>query len=143
MILLLDGMNEIGNKKARDHFRQFFIREIVDHGYLSDPHSDRSEGNFVILTSRINGYEEAPFSGKHLKEFIINGLNDASISHFLSKWYKIWQPDYVKRGAKYESILNSLKHDPNLCSLAQTPLLLTMLVLMDHANGGLPVNSTC
>ena len=139
-LLIWDGIDEIGNPETRKKLRVFFEREIVKKGYLDKPHQSNEKKNVIVLTSRLNGYNEVSFEEFGLQEFVINGFDQEEIDRFITKWYEAWEPDLQKRKLDERNMRLEIRQR-NLRSLAASPFLLSMIVSVARiSKGGIPID---
>lgn len=151
-ILMLDGLDEIGSVELRRNFRDKVVRPLVEN----------FPDSYLILTSRIIGYEEVPFDKstlefdsskmtpqRHLAERqLLPGLNlrrayvapftDEDISQFIKRWYTAREPDKELRQEGIEALNRALQVNDRVRRLAQNPSLLTLIALVFRVLRHLP-----
>ena len=98
----------------------------------------------VIVTSRIIGYNRAPFhdSTPPFAERILLDLDDAQINGVLQRWHSVtWATaDDERRTAKLLSIQRAVASSRAIRELAGNPLLLTMMAILNRTLPELPRN---
>jgi len=143
-ILLIDGLDEIGSLEDRRRLRDDIVFPLLRE----------SRESYVLLTSRIVGYEEVPFDfisaepGKlkqishpqtpPLNRFYVAPFNDEEISQFVTRWYQLREPFPDRQRAGVESLLRALKKNYRIERLAHNPLLLTLMALVHRVTANLP-----
>lgn len=135
-LVLLDGLDEVAENKQR-----LIVSKWVDQQICSYPHCR------FILTSRPQGYREAPltrahvvlevmpFTNKQIEEFIRNWYLATKISSYGGKDDIGVRQDAQK---KAQDLLNRIYHHRTLKVLAVNPLLLTMIAMIHNYRGMLP-----
>ncbi len=151
-LLLFDGLDEV----AHDSLRRQVAQNIYDFiSTYSIEKPKKKHYNRFIITSRIVGYEEGPFST--FAHYTLLELTDEQIDQFLTTWCpaverhmarseenrkeltaskKIWS---AEAGAKQkELLLSTLRSSPGIRRLALNPLMLTILALIQRNGKTLP-----
>jgi predicted phosphodiesterase len=157
-IILLDGLDEIGNLTIRRK-----LRDAIHSGMAV------FQGCRWVLTSRIIGYDTVPFhirqdevpmhsavkgelvaakSGiKTLRSKVANVLflapfSDEQIEGFANNWYSQHEPDsnVVRQNAK--DFVTAIAENHGTRRLARIPYLLTLMALIHHKNARLPHGRT-
>jgi internalin A len=144
-ILLLDGLDEIGDVRTR-----LDLRAAVHHGMRQFPHC------CWLITSRIAGYEDAPF---HLdeqaemarrrggvmaaNEYMVDvryiaPFDDPRIEEFAGKWYSIREQDKYRAARGAKNLVEAVHRDRDTLHLARIPNLLTMMALVHRVRAFLP-----
>lgn len=151
-IVLLDGIDEIGSAEARRHLRDNVVFPLVE----------KFPDNFLILTSRIIGYEEVRFDLQrvHLHaswEPQPNGItsetvfatpafprcyvapfNNEDIEQFITRWYTARETDSAQRSEGIEALKRALAQNDRVKRLANNPSLLTLIALIFRVTADLP-----
>lgn len=127
-LILLDGLDEVGNDRNLFAFLHSFIIEFP--------------GNQFVLTSRIVGLEEAPWRELGFVSFQVTRWDDEDIQEFARRWYAS-QPAVSKRQKKQldqsaEKLTTAIRSHRPLHAIAANPLMLTILAELHHANAALP-----
>ena len=126
-LVCLDGLDEVwavGQRKA--------ITDEVKALAARFPHSR------YIVTSRSVGYEEAPLDRRDFVHHTVLPLTDDDIREFVRKWYKARERDPVQRKQKAESLITTIEREPRIRTLAENPLLLTIIALVHRIEAELP-----
>ena len=144
VLLLLDGIDELGSKEARLH-----LRAAVFDGMRRYPDC------LWLLSSRIVGYGEAAFEGKQLAEPGQEGNNTTDpdapligkryiapfdmrrIRRFVHNWYALRDADAHKEGRAVD-LVSAIRRDESLRRLARTPNILALMALVHRMEAILP-----
>ncbi|MGA2799622.1 MAG: NACHT domain-containing protein, partial [Thermoguttaceae bacterium] len=126
-LLLLDGLDEIGNQEQKESLIES-IKSFID----------QYPKNRFVITSRIVGFDPSPWKNQQFAIFQIQEYNENQIEIFAQKWASIFSESEHK---SKEEILKSLRtaifSNPRVQGLASNPLILTILVLLNEARGGM------
>ncbi len=128
-LILLDGLDECGDKVRRDR-----VRGAVDELVRSAGRNCR-----FLLTARPYAWPGGADPDRGV--YMLADLNDDQIAQFIHAWYaalvkrKWCSPGEVKR--KIDDLLNA-RNRPDLLPLAQNPLLLTLMATLHTNRGRLP-----
>ncbi|WP_026632543.1 NACHT domain-containing protein [Dyadobacter alkalitolerans] len=124
-IFFFDGLDEIFDVNDKLSVKND-IENFVDnfHNVIS------------ITTSRIEGYEEAPFNPEKFVEIIIEKFDEDQIKAYLEKWYEI-EEDVIEIREKEISDFMSKRRGLDEELLAN-PLLLSLIVILYRNNLKLP-----
>lgn len=152
-ILLLDGLDEVGNVEIRLHLRDQIVLPLLRE----------FNGSYVLITSRIIGYDEAPFDQIHspprfdssimtpqkhmiiVKEFqalhsyspfqrmFTAPFNDEDIEQFIVRWYGMREEEEARRREGIESLKRAIQSNDRVKQLATNPQMLTLMALI-HRN---------
>jgi hypothetical protein len=143
--LLLDGLDEVGTREDRLHLREI-VRPLL--GEIGE--------SFAVLTSRIVGYDEAPFADfPHRIKFdpeqttvivwpliasrcYVAPFNDEDIEKFITRWYAARERDPDRRREGINSLGRALKQNDRIRRLAGNPSLLTLMTLIHRVTAHLP-----
>jgi hypothetical protein len=122
MLVLFDGLDEVATLDER--------RRLVDE---IEAFAQHYPGNRFLVTSRPVGYELAPLSGQVFAHAQIQPFDDQQIRNFLENWYAHvlrLSPLSSNDQQELEEIYTTLKENPRLHSLAENPLLLTVITAL-------------
>ena len=151
--LLLDGIDELGGRKARED-----LRSAVFDGVSRYPACR------WLLTSRIVGYEEVPFGREHdrsdeglsrkgwrrLRRIrresgsgrvairYIAPFDDRRIAAFARNWYVQREAAAFRADANANHLVQAVHADESILRLARVPNLLTMMALIHRIAATLP-----
>ncbi len=129
-LLLLDGLDEVGDGGLRRRARvrvDAFARAFPDVG--------------LVVTSRPAGYEQAPID---LPALAIAPLSTSAIGTFLERWMRLHAIERRGAAAAEEGaeegrrLAADIAREPRVASLAQSPLLLTVIATIHRAGTRLP-----
>lgn len=136
-IVLLDGIDEIGSVEARKHLRSLVVEPLIR----------KFPESYFILTSRIIGYEEAPYDNRGSKWALLKldcervyvaPFNDEDIEQFITRWYTARETDSAQRSEGIEALKRALQQNDRVKRLASNPSLLTLIALIFRVTADLP-----
>ena len=157
-IILLDGLDEIGNLTIRRK-----LRDAVHAGMTAHPDCR------WILTSRMVGYTQVPFHfkvekisansetksevmghGKGAKRIQVSTaallylapFNDQQIGTFSMNWYTQHEKDSALVENSAQEFVRAIQGNDGTQRLARIPFLLTLMALIHHKNARLPHGRT-
>ena len=142
-LVMLDGIDELGGKKAR-----LDLREAVFDGMRRFPDC------LWLLSSRIVGYGEVPFEhrqvpGKNgggnaadpdtpkISTRYVAPFNDGRIKRFAQNWYTMRDKDALKEG-KADELVQAIRKDRALQRLARVPNILALMAMVHRNEATLP-----
>jgi hypothetical protein len=144
-IILLDGLDEVGDDDLLGQTSRMQIAQRVQQ--FSDRWCSDESLNRLIVTSRLEGYWDASLNGFEHTELSRLSLPDGA-REFLLRWYSAHEqavdknlPNEIaeKRARnQVELILPKLLETTSIRRLAENPLLLTILALIQENVGRLP-----
>ena len=126
-LICLDGLDEVwavGQRKAVSDAAKALAARYPRNRYL--------------VTSRIVGYEEAPLDRRDFTHHTVLPLEDDDIREFVRKWYAVRERDLVRRKQKTDDLITTIERETRIKSLAQNPLLLTIIALVHRIEAELP-----
>ncbi|HEY3569643.1 MAG TPA: SUMF1/EgtB/PvdO family nonheme iron enzyme [Thermoanaerobaculia bacterium] len=137
VLLLLDGLDEVRELKHRN----LVVERVKDFYSLH-----RGVGNKFVMTSRVVGYREVRPAAEGLAEATLVDFNGKEIEAFVEKWTAAiekaaageTQAAREDASREREELLNAVRGNPGVRSLAANPLLLTILALMKRQGVTLP-----
>ncbi len=101
-------------------------------------------GNLVVLTSRIVGYDGSKLAG-HFRHATLEPLPKEAIAQFVGQWYAAIEREAAgteeRVQAAYgraEELQQAIEGNPGVQGLAQNPLLLTIIALVNRQGRKLP-----
>ncbi|MCY2994880.1 MAG: SIR2 family protein [Planctomycetota bacterium] len=120
---LLDGLDEIFDAPARQRVVQDLVRFTIRY----------PQARFLI-TSRVIGYDfVAPLlHDAGFQHFLLQELNDVQQTHFIGRWHDLAYADPTERAEKATRLQQSIAHVAAIQELAQNPLLLTLMALLNR-----------
>ena len=125
-LVLLDGLDEVGSQKEKERVIEQ-VQELIE----------RYPRNRFVITSRIVGFESAPWRGLGFAVFRILPYNSKQLRDFAEKWSKILAPIENKHHTKVlETLTAAIFSNRRVRTLGSNPLILTILVLLNEARGG-------
>ncbi len=138
-VLILDGLDEVSgsHEKAEELTRRQILLTAVQRFASNGQH----KGMAIIVTSRNHAYGgDDALSGFRL--FQLDPLNiSGRVDVFIKHWYQqVAQTQEEKQANQADalSLLNNIAKRDSLQALTATPLLLTLILVLDKAKVGLP-----
>ena len=138
-VLVLDGLDEVSGQA--DQEGQSSRRQILLAGIQQLAQDPRYQGMAIIITSRNHAYGgDDALAGFHLLQ--LDPLNSSDrYEVFVRHWYeKVALTEEEKRSNQTDArrLLNHIRQRESLQDLTETPLLLTLILVLDKAKIGLP-----
>jgi energy-coupling factor transporter ATP-binding protein EcfA2 len=133
-ILMLDGLDEVGSAGERVRLRDKVVAPLLELSLRSR----------TLFTSRIVGYEEAPFdfrkidAGGWLKRFYVAPFDDEDVAQFVTRWYRVREPAPDRQRESVTSLMAALERNDRVKRLAYNPQLLTLIALIHRITRNLP-----
>ncbi|MEI7989797.1 MAG: SUMF1/EgtB/PvdO family nonheme iron enzyme [Chloroflexota bacterium] len=127
VLLVLDGLDEVhedARRLIRDHVWDFVKNHDVQH---------------LLITCRVRSYTgEAVMNG--FTPFTLANLNQEQINDFSQAWYNAQLENLGKSkvAEKVEDLQVAIRREPRILSLAENPLLLTVIASIHQADTQLP-----
>ncbi|WP_020395684.1 SUMF1/EgtB/PvdO family nonheme iron enzyme [Thiolinea disciformis] len=138
-VLILDGLDEVSN--SHEQAEQRSRRQLLLEAIQALARHKTYENMAIIVTSRNHAYG----GDDALLGFRLFQLEPLSVQqryeYFIQHWYQR-VANTPEEQASYESdarqLLNNIAKRPSLRPLTETPLLLTLILVLDKAKIGLP-----
>ncbi|HEY0075732.1 MAG TPA: NACHT domain-containing protein [Abditibacteriaceae bacterium] len=118
---LLDGLDEIFDEAVRASV----VQEIVNIA------TRYPKARFVV-TSRVIGYQQQTLSDAGFSHFMLQDLEPKQIEYFIQQWHDLAYADEVERVHKRERLRKAVDKSHSIKELAQNPLMLTMMALLNR-----------
>ncbi|MBJ6609188.1 MAG: SUMF1/EgtB/PvdO family nonheme iron enzyme [Candidatus Thiothrix moscowensis] len=138
-VLVLDGLDEVSNshEKPEEQTRRQILLDAVQR-FACDP---KRQGMAIIITSRNHAYGgDDALAGFRLLQ--LDPLNNSDrYQVFIRHWYQrvaYTAEEKLSNQADAQRLLNNLAKRDSLRPLTETPLLLTLILVLDKAKIGLP-----
>jgi len=125
-LLMVDGLDEVTDAHAAMRVQDSLGRMLCDPAYEALP---------MLITSRIVGFHPEGVLAA-LPAMELAPLDQEEIESFLHAWFA--QVDGADAAALTERLLRRLKGDARMAELASSPLLLTVLALLQSRGRQLP-----
>lgn len=128
VLLLIDGLDEIHNDGDRATFVENLETFIEDYKNIR-----------VVVTSREAGFSlVAPTLARFCTRWRIAPLNEAAIRSLCDYWHLLMSGDSPDSVTESREVAERILGRDSLRRLSETPLLLTMLLVVKHGYGRLP-----
>ena len=130
ILLLIDGLDEITDRKARVMFTQQL--ELI---------AIRNPKITIIATSRIVGYREMPYRMRHgFTHGVISDLQAEDKDSFAKRWVAVTEahqaPSIKEKSA--QELINALHSNVRIQRMTDNPMMLTILALVKRTSVRLP-----
>lgn len=126
VLVLFDGLDEVGDEKH--------VSQLVDS--IQDFIAQFPRNRFVI-TSRIVGFDPLPWTKLGFAGVRLLGYGPIQQGEFAKKWAKISASVHHRPEATVlDRMRSAIFSNPRARTLAENPLILTILVLLNEARGG-------
>ncbi|WP_293121823.1 HEAT repeat domain-containing protein, partial [Moorena sp. SIO4G3] len=86
----------------------------------------------VIVTSRVIGYKPQRLRDAEFRHVMLQDLESEQIQTFIEQWHELTYTDQVDKVRKQERLQKAIKTCSRIRQLAQNPLLLTMMAILNH-----------
>ena len=120
-ILLLDGLDEIFDLGMRQAVVNDIVRLTTEY-----PHAR------FVLTSRVIGYQHQTLRDAGFQHYMLQDLDRAQIQTFIQRWHDLAYLDPEDRKTKRERLEKAIDESLAIRELAENPLLLTMMALLNR-----------
>ena len=125
-LVLLDGLDEVGNQEQRE----WLIRSV-------QAFVEQYPRNRYAITSRPMGFDAAPWRSQGFSVFRVLEYDKTRLERFADKWATLLSRADKKPYSEVRGRLNrAIFESPRVRALACNPLILTILVLLNEARGG-------
>ena len=125
-LVLLDGLDEVGNQEQLDRLVKH-IRAFVEE----------YPRNRFVVTSRPAGFDASIWQGMGFAVYRIMDFNRPRLEQFADCWAKVLSRTEGKPYAEVKGRLGrAIFTNPRVHALTSTPLILTILLLLNEARGG-------
>ncbi|MBN1814369.1 MAG: HEAT repeat domain-containing protein [Anaerolineae bacterium] len=135
-LVMLDGLDEVIDPQQRAEIADQVEALVAD--YPGGPTGE----NHYLVASRIVGYEAGWLTGD-FSHFTLGPLPQASIESFVQKWYEAIEREggaevSEEVQARAEELCRVIEERPGIRRLAENPLLLTIIALVNWKGRRLP-----
>lgn len=138
-VLILDGLDEVSN--SHENPEEQTRRQILMEAIGQFAHNPKHQGMTMIITSRNHAYggDDALVGFRLLQLDPLN--NSDRYDEFIRHWYQrvaYTVEEKASNQADAQRLLNNIAKRDSLRPLTETPLLLTLILVLDKAKVGLP-----
>ncbi|MEH2336454.1 NACHT domain-containing protein, partial [Nostoc sp.] len=121
-LVMFDGLDEIFELAKREEV-------ITSIHRFTNEYPDVQ----VIVTSRIIGYKQQQLRDAEFRHFMLQDLEPAQIQDFIERWHDktFSQAEERDKNIKRERLQRVIKESKAIAELAQNPLLLTMMAILN------------
>jgi HEAT repeat protein len=130
-LVMLDGLDEVVDPRQRAEIADQVEALVADY-----------PDNHYLLASRVVGYEAGRLTGD-FTHFTLGPLPQASIQGFVQKWYEAIEREgdveaSEEARARADELCQAIEERPGIRRLAENPLLLTIIALVNWKGRKLP-----
>jgi formylglycine-generating enzyme required for sulfatase activity len=138
-VLILDGLDEVSN--SHENPEEQTRRQILMEAIGQFAHNPKHQGMTMVITSRNHAYGgDDALAGFRLLQ--LDPLNNSDrYDEFIRHWYQrvaYTVEEKASNQADAQRLLNNIAKRDSLRPLTETPLLLTLILVLDKAKVGLP-----
>ncbi|MEH2331145.1 MAG: HEAT repeat domain-containing protein [Nostoc sp.] len=121
-LVMFDGLDEIFEPAKREEVITCIHRFTNEYPDVQ-----------VIVTSRIIGYKQQQLRNAEFRHFMLQDLEPAQIKDFIERWHDTTfsQAEERDKNIKRERLQRVIKESKAIAELAQNPLLLTMMAILN------------
>ncbi|MBE8967430.1 HEAT repeat domain-containing protein [Nostocales cyanobacterium LEGE 12452] len=121
-LVMFDGLDEIFESAKREEVITCIHRFTNEYPYVQ-----------VIVTSRIIGYKQQQLRDAEFRHFMLQDLEPAQIKDFIERWHDktFSQAEERDKNIKRERLQRVINESKAIAELAQNPLLLTMMAILN------------
>ena len=120
-LVMFDGLDEVFYRPTQS--------AIVDEIILF---AQRYPLAKVLVTSRIIGYNPDRFRHAEFRQFTIQPLDETEIHEFIDRWYDLAMGSDSDKARLKEQLKDAIEHSKAIANLADNPLLLTMMAILNR-----------
>ncbi|HIP83005.1 MAG TPA: hypothetical protein EYH19_05450, partial [Desulfocapsa sulfexigens] len=135
-LILLDGLDEVSLAEDKRKIVQKAIENFIEH-------LEQTSKTQVIVTSRTAGFTDQNGNSFALSLFIhlpLEPMNIKQAGVFIRHWYKVKSKDGqtyrndTDNQKRAEKLINLCEYQRSLAKLTETPILLTLMLLVDSSS---------
>ncbi|MEB3191837.1 MAG: NACHT domain-containing protein, partial [Snowella sp.] len=121
VIALFDGIDEIFDPALRDEVVTDIHRFSNDYAQVQ-----------VIVTSRWLRYKGERLRNAGFRHFMLQDLETEQIEDFIERWHELTFTDQADKVRKKERLIKAIQDSKAIRELAENPLLLTMMAILNR-----------
>jgi hypothetical protein len=121
-LVMFDGLDEIFDP----HDYEAVVDEIANFATQQYPKAK------IIVTSRVIGYNPERLRGVNFQHFTLQELDKAQIEKFIDKWYQLAMGEDPAKERLKQRMKEAIDNSPAIQNLADNPLLLTMMAILNR-----------
>ena len=121
VLVMFDGLDEVFEPGKREDV-------ITDINRFTNKYPKVQ----VIVTSRVIGYKPQRLRDAEFRHVMLQDLESEQIQTFIEQWHELTYTDQVDKVRKQERLQKAIKTCSRIRKLAQNPLLLTMMAILNH-----------
>jgi energy-coupling factor transporter ATP-binding protein EcfA2 len=121
-LVMFDGLDEIFD--PQDY--EAVVDEIANFATQQYPNAK------IIVTSRVIGYDPERLRGVKFQHFTLQELDRVQIEDFIDKWYQLALGEDPEKERLKQRMKEAIDNSPAIQNLADNPLLLTMMAILNR-----------
>jgi hypothetical protein len=121
-LVMFDGLDEIFDPNDYESV----VDEIANFAAQQYPKAK------IIVTSRVIGYNPERLRGVNFQHFTLQELDKAQIENFIDKWYQLAMGEDPEKERLKQRMKEAIDNSPAIQNLADNPLLLTMMAILNR-----------
>jgi hypothetical protein len=121
-LVMFDGLDEILDPQEYEAV----VDEIANFATQQYPKAK------IIVTSRVIGYNPERLRGVNFQHFTLQELDKLQIEKFIDKWYELAMGEDPAKERLQQRMKNAIDNSPAIQNLADNPLLLTMMAILNR-----------
>lgn len=128
LLLLIDGLDEIGSDPDREHFVEQLQTFVTQYPQAN-----------VLITSRPTGLQQLLRGKFTVFQYLqIDSLNPDDIKSLCLRWNQIVRGDTAEVRRDVDALVTRIVRNEQILQLARNPMLLTTILLVERRVGKLP-----
>lgn len=120
-IVMFDGLDEVFDRPTQSTVIDDIIRFAQQYPQAK-----------VLVTSRIIGYNPDRFQHAGFRQFTIQSLDKTEIHEFIDRWYDLAMGSDADKVQLKQRLKDAIAHSKAIQNLADNPLLLTMMAILNR-----------
>ncbi|PSB66753.1 NTPase (NACHT family), partial [filamentous cyanobacterium CCP1] len=120
-LVMFDGLDEVFDR----HTQSAIVDEIILF-------AQRYPLAKVLVTSRIIGYNPDRFRHAEFRQFTIQPLDETEVHEFIDRWYDLAMGSDTDKVRLKERLKDAIENSRAIANLADNPLLLTMMAILNR-----------
>jgi NACHT domain/HEAT repeats len=121
-LVMFDGLDEIFDRQV--------YRDVVDE--IANFATQQYPQSQIVVTSRVIGYNPERLRDAKFRHFTLQELDELQIDQFIDKWHDLALGIDPGKDRLKQQIKQAIKDSPAIQNLADNPLLLTMMVILNR-----------
>jgi hypothetical protein len=120
-LVMFDGLDEVFDRPTQAAIIDDIIRFAQQYPQAR-----------ILVTSRIIGYQPERFQHAGFRQFTIQPLDESEIQEFIDRWYDLSMGSDPDKARLKQRLKDAIAHSKAIHNLADNPLLLTMMAILNR-----------